>query len=60
MPGKGKRLMSENLKYELASELGVLGTVQSQGWGAVSSKDCGRLVKLAIERAEQLLSRKSM
>ena len=56
MPGKGRQVMSENLKYQLASDLGVLGTVQDRGWGAVSSQDCGRLVKLAIERAERSLT----
>ena len=50
----GKRsLMSDNLKNEIAKELGVYDTVQSQGWGGVSSRDCGNLVKKAIEKAER-------
>jgi small acid-soluble spore protein F (minor alpha/beta-type SASP) len=48
--------MSDNLKYELARELGVAHIVQREGWGSVSSRDCGNLVKLAIERAERQLS----
>jgi small acid-soluble spore protein F (minor alpha/beta-type SASP) len=41
--------MAESLKYEIARELGVLDIVADQGWGAVSSRDCGRMVRLAIE-----------
>jgi small acid-soluble spore protein F (minor alpha/beta-type SASP) len=47
--------MSEALKYELAKEMGVLDLVQSEGWGSVPSRDCGNLVRLAIERAERSL-----
>lgn len=49
-------IMSDNLKYELAKELGVLDTVQQSGWGEVSSRNCGNLVRLAIERAEKMLA----
>jgi len=46
-------VMSERLKYELADELGVGNVVRGDGgyFGNVSSKDCGNLVRLAIERA---------
>ena len=46
-------LMSENLKYEIARELGVDNVVQREGWGGVSSRDCGNMVKKAIEMAER-------
>ncbi|NLT20399.1 MAG: alpha/beta-type small acid-soluble spore protein [Syntrophomonadaceae bacterium] len=46
-------IMSEALKYEIARELGVDQVVSSQGWGAVSSRDCGNMVKKAIEIAER-------
>lgn len=46
-------VMSENLKYEIARELGVLDTVTNEGWGSVSSRDCGRMVRLAIEIANR-------
>lgn len=46
-------LMSENLKYEIARELGVDNIVKSEGWGSVSSRDCGNMVKKAIEIAER-------
>lgn len=46
-------LMSENLKYEIARELGVDSIVQKEGWGGVSSRDCGNMVRKAIEIAER-------
>jgi len=45
--------MSEQLKYEIARELGVDQVVASQGWGAVSSRDCGNMVAKAIQLAEK-------
>jgi len=55
MSPKRNRIMSDALKEELAEELGVVNTVRAEGWGSVSSRDCGNLVKLAIERAEKAL-----
>ncbi|HHV34729.1 MAG TPA: small, acid-soluble spore protein, alpha/beta type [Syntrophomonadaceae bacterium] len=55
MRRRNRGLMSERLKYELAKDMGVLDIVQSEGWGSVPSRDCGNLVKLAIERAERSL-----
>ena len=49
-------VMSDKLKMELAEELGVAGIVRNEGgFGSVSSRDCGNLVRLAIERAERLM-----
>lgn len=48
--------MSEELKAEIAKELGVYDTVEREGWGSVSSRNCGNIVKKAIERAERSLS----
>ena len=48
-----KGLMSEKLKYEIARELGVDQIVSSQGWGGVSSRDCGNIVTKAIEIANR-------
>ena len=50
---KNSNLMSENLKEEIAKELGVYEKVKSEGWGSVSSKDCGRMVAKAIEIANK-------
>ncbi len=53
-----KGMMSEHLKDGIAKELGVYETVKSEGWGAVSSRDCGNVVKKAIEIAEKNLANK--
>ncbi|NLM75033.1 MAG: small, acid-soluble spore protein, alpha/beta type [Clostridiaceae bacterium] len=46
-------VMSDSLKYEIARELGVYETVSREGWGSVSSRDCGNMVRLAIEKANR-------
>jgi small acid-soluble spore protein F (minor alpha/beta-type SASP) len=51
--------MSEELKNELAKELGFYGTVQRDGWGGITTRDAGNMVKRAIEIAEQSLVDKS-
>lgn len=51
-----KSIMSDQLKYEIARELGVDKIVASEGWGAVSSRDCGNMVTKAIQIAEQGLA----
>ncbi len=49
-------VMSDRLKMELAEELGVADIVRREGgFGSVSSRNCGNLVRLAIERAERSL-----
>ena len=53
----GRRsMMSDNLKTEIARELGVYNTVKHGGWGEVSSRDCGNIVRKAIEMAERSIS----
>ncbi len=47
--------MSEELKYQLAEELGFADTVRQHGWGAISTRDAGNLVKLALAKAEQMM-----
>lgn len=54
--GRKQGLMSEQLKYEIARELGVDQIVSTQGWGGVSSRDCGSMVTKAIEIAERNLA----
>ncbi len=49
-------IMSDELKAEIAKELGVYNTVENEGWGSVSSRNCGNIVKKAIERAERNLN----
>ena len=53
-----KGTMSEGLKHVIAQELGVGDLVSSDGWGAVSSRDCGRMVQKAIEIAERSIAQR--
>lgn len=50
---RNSKLMSENLKEEIAKELGVYDQVKNDGgsWANVSSKTCGSIVSKAIEIA---------
>lgn len=51
---KRTSMMSENLKEEIAKELGVYEQVkQDGGWQNVSSKTCGNIVSKAIEIANR-------
>lgn len=50
----GRRsIMGDKLKNEIAKELGVYETVKNEGWGSVSSRNCGNMVSKAIEIAER-------
>ncbi|MFC5406759.1 small, acid-soluble spore protein, alpha/beta type [Cohnella soli] len=48
-----RSVMSEQLKTELAKDLGFYGKVQQEGWGGITTKDAGNMVKRAIQMAEQ-------
>ena len=46
--------MSDNLKMEIAKELGVYDQVKRDGgWKNVSSKTCGNIISKAIEIANK-------
>lgn len=45
--------MSEGFKEELAKELGFYDVVQKEGWGGITARDAGNMVKRAVEIAEQ-------
>ncbi len=49
-------VMSEELKEELAKELGFYDVVQREGWGGIKARDAGNMVRRAIEIAEQQLA----
>ena len=57
----------EQLKYEVAEELGLLDKVMNDGWKALSAKETGRIGGLVTKRKremrnmaeEQVLNRKS-
>jgi len=51
-------MMSDQLKEEIAKELGFYDTVQEEGWGGIRARDAGNMVKRAIEMAEQSIEQK--
>lgn len=51
-------MMSEQMKVELAKELGFYDTVQREGWSAIRAQDAGNMVKRAIQIAQQQLANK--
>ncbi|AHF07545.1 small, acid-soluble spore protein, alpha/beta type [Desulfitobacterium metallireducens] len=53
MSKRSQNTMSEGLKQQIAQELGFGDTVRQEGFGAVSSRDCGNMVKMAIQMAER-------
>ncbi|MFV9511739.1 small, acid-soluble spore protein, alpha/beta type [Tepidibacillus sp. LV47] len=56
MGRKRRGLMSEQFKEELAKELGFYETVQKEGWGGITTRDAGNMVKKAIKIAEKSLT----
>lgn len=55
MSRRHKSMMSYELKERIAQELGFANTLHQEGFGGVSSKDCGNMVKMAIQMAERRL-----
>ncbi|SHG40999.1 small, acid-soluble spore protein, alpha/beta type [Ornithinibacillus halophilus] len=49
----GRGIMSDQMKEEIAKELGFYDTVKQEGWGGIKARDAGNMVKRAIEIAEQ-------
>ncbi len=49
-----QKLMSEAFKQEIAKRLGVEDVVSNEGWAGVSSRNCGNIVREAIQMAEEL------
>jgi len=47
-----KGVMSDRLKEEIAKELGFYEVVERDGWGGISSRDAGNMVKRAVEIAQ--------
>lgn len=50
-------LMSDQLKYELAQELGFSHKVKDGDWGNITTREAGSLVRAAIQRAEEQMAR---
>lgn len=53
MTRRRRSMMSDELKTELAKELGFYETVERDGWGGIRAVDAGNMVKRAIQLAEQ-------
>ena len=45
-----EELAKEQLKYEIAEELGLLDKVQNSGWKALTAKETGRIGGLMTRR----------
>ena len=51
---RNSKLISDNLREEIAKELGVYDQVKKDGgWENISSKTCGNIVSKAIEIANR-------
>lgn len=50
--------MSDELKIEIAKELGFYDTVKQEGWGGIRARDAGNMVKHAIQMAENSIQEK--
>lgn len=55
--GRRRGIMSDQLKEEIAKELGFYDTVRQEGWGGIKARDAGNMVKRAIEMAEENLEK---
>ena len=51
-----RSLLSPRAKEAIARELGVADIVADQGWGGVPSRECGMVVRVALEHAERALA----
>lgn len=56
---KRRSLLSPASKAIIARELGVADLVAREGWGAVPTRQCGSMVRVALEHAERLLSERA-
>lgn len=56
---RNRKLISDNLREEIAKELGVYDQVKQDGgsWQNVSSKDCGKIVSTAIQIANRAVEK---
>lgn len=50
-------IMSDGLKEEIAKELGFYDKVQKEGWGGITTRDAGNMVKHAIQKAQEQMTR---
>ncbi|CAM3546923.1 MULTISPECIES: small, acid-soluble spore protein, alpha/beta type [Brevibacillus] len=57
--GRRRGIMSDAFKMELAKELGFYDTVKAEGWGAITTRDAGNMVKRAVQIAEEALAKRN-
>ncbi len=56
---KRRSLLSPQSKAIIAQELGVADLVARDGWGAVPTRQCGAVVRVALQHAERLLAERA-
>ncbi|TGB00823.1 small, acid-soluble spore protein, alpha/beta type [Halobacillus salinus] len=56
--GSRKQIMSDSLKEEIAKELGFYDKVQNDGWGGITGREAGSMVKRAVQMAQEQMMRK--
>ena len=57
---KKKTELNEQLKYEIAEELGLLDKVLEGGWRSLTSKETGRIGGLITKKRRELDKNKQM
>ncbi len=57
--GRRRGIMSDQFKMELARDLGFYDTVKTEGWGGITTRDAGNMVKRAIQMAEEALAKQN-
>jgi len=55
--GRRRGIMSEQFKEELARDLGFYDTLKREGWGGITTRDAGNMVKRAIQIAEEAMAK---
>ena len=51
---KKKTELNEQLKYEIAEELGLLDKVLKEGWRSLSSKETGKIGGLVTKKRREM------
>lgn len=51
-----KGVMSDELKYEIAKDLGFSEKLDDGDWGDVTTREAGLMVREAIKRAEKAMA----
>ena len=50
--------LQEQMKYEIANEIGVFDKVITTGWGSLSSKESGRIGGILARRKKNIHNKK--